>query len=196
MSVASRKIEELFNPETLAMDMVDGCMISLKDIFFKAGKYAPIIRWVSKDDENWPTPHKLLGQYCFHHDTIDRFDAKEFARQSPKALFSYLFQIIKNGADYQYGYVGENASDFLKVDPQSNQTIPLIKNDILQQFCKVELIAIELRGQGIQVLQQEHTQTEVLLWNKVIFPIFDHNTGKVHEFWGCILRVPPPAKKA
>lgn len=177
----------------ISFDMAEGCLTEIKEIFFIEGRYAPIIRWCSFSEKDWPKPHQIICDFWKHNQNTNSFtlDALEQDAMLLKVK-PYLAILSKKGHDYAYEFVGERFAHFHKMDTKSPETLLTSLNKsqgAIDLFNYTTLSATAIRGQSLLCLYQGGDERSVSLWNKLIMPIFD-DKGMAEKFVVCSLKSP------
>lgn len=178
--------------EGISFDLAEGCLTEIKEIFFIEGKYAPIIRWCSFPQNDWPKPHQLICEFWRKNFTIHDFTLNAIEEDDKLVRVKpYLAIISKNNHDFQYDFMGdryqafhnitESKDTFLSTLNKTQAAIPLLNYTILA--------ATAIRGQASLCLYQGGDDLRPELWNKLIMPLSDHE-GKVQKFVICALKSP------
>lgn len=177
---------------SIAFDMAEGSLTEIKEIFFIEGKYAPIIRWCSFPQNDWPRPHQIICEFWRSHNTINEFTIENLEKNvAAVRVKPFLAIISKQDNDYEYEFIGDRYRNFhnisdkpetlLKTLDETNEAIPLLNYTLLS--------ATTIRGQGVLCLYQAGTDTRPELWNKLTLPLMN-GKGLVEKFVVCALRSP------
>lgn len=178
----------------ISFDMAEGCLTEIKEIFFIEGKYAPIVRWCSFSQSDWPKPHQILCDFWRSNFSVDNLNLKVIdADEKLTKVKPYLAILSKDDNDYSYDFIGERYAHFHSLDQKTPETLLTILNkeqtaiDLLNYTM---LAATAIRGQGLLCLYQGGTDTSPQLWNKLILPLSD-SKGLAEKFVICALKSPP-----
>ena len=177
----------------ISFDMAEGCLTEIKEVFFIEGKYAPIIRWCSFSQNDWPKPHQILCDFWRDNSTVDKFTLN--AIESDASLTKvkpYIAIVSKKQNDYHYDFIGERFASFHQIDNTHCETLLTSLNasqSAIYLFNYTTLAATAIRGQGLLCLYQGGTDAMPELWNKLILPIID-SKGIAEKFVICALKSP------
>ena len=177
----------------ISFDMAEGSLTEIKEIFFIEGKYAPIIRWCSFPQSDWPKPHQILCEFWRSHFSVDTLNEGAFdSNPNLLKIKPYIAILDKEGADYQYTFIGERFANFHDIKTDNPATMLHALNDqqdAISLFNYTTLGATAIRGQGLLALYQGGTDANPELWNKLILPLTD-NKGIAQKFVICALKTP------
>lgn len=180
---------------SIAFDIAEGYMTEIKEIFFIEGKYAPVVRWCSSVQKDWPVPHQILCDYWRSHTAIEDFSATRMVfHKNVAPVIPYIVHLKRINYDdnYAYHFIGERATSFINLPMDYKGDLLSILNEThssMDLFNITCLSAVAIRGQAMLCLYQDGTAQNPVLWNKFIVPLVN-DTGKVTEFLICILRIP------
>jgi hypothetical protein len=177
----------------ISFDMAEGCLTEIKEVFFIEGKYAPIIRWYSFSQSDWPKPHQILCDFWRDNGTVDKCTLNAIESNEKLAKVKpYIAIVSKKNNDYHYDFVGERFAAFHHINPEKPDTLLSLLNasqSAIDLFNYTTLAATAIRGQGLLCLYQGGTDTAPELWNKLILPIID-SKGIAEKFIMCALKSP------
>jgi hypothetical protein len=177
----------------MAFDMAEGSLTEIKEIFFIEGKYAPIIRWCSFPQNDWPKPHQIICEYWRNNFNISKFNLNDLdANDTLAKVKPYLALLSKKDTEFDYSFIGQRFADFHGISVKNNDGLlkSLERNQTaIALLDYTTVMATAIRGQGILSLYQGGTETAPLLWNKLILPLTD-DKGIAEKFVICALRSP------
>jgi hypothetical protein len=177
----------------IAFDIADGSLSEIKELFFVEGKYAPIIRWCSFSQYDWPKPQQIVCDYWRSHDTIEAFNLSDFdTNEMLSAIKPYIAVLSKDKNDYTYDFIGEGYAKFHNLTTQNPASLLSILNhtqgaiDLLNYTI---MAATAIRDQGAICLYQGGNDLNPELWNKIILPL-KSTTSDAQKFIICALKSP------
>lgn len=177
----------------IAFDLADGTLSELKELFFVEGKYAPIIRWCSFPQHDWPKPQKLICEYWQKHNTIETFNFADFnTHEVLKLLKPYIAVLSKDQHDYTYDFIGERFAHFHNLTPQNPTSLLSMLNhtqSAIDLMNYTVMDATSIRDQAALCLYQGGTDMQPELWNKLIMPLKSKDSD-AQKFIICSLRSP------
>ena len=177
----------------ISFDMAEGSLTEIKEIFFIEGKYAPIIRWCSFSQSDWPKPHQILCDFWRSSFSIDKLTLNAIdADEKLSRVKPYMAIISKQENDYHYDFIGERYGYFHDIDKSKAKTMlkSLEENQSAIDLLNYTMLtATSIRGQGLLCLYQGGSSSVPELWNKLILPLTD-NKGITQKFVVCALKSP------
>ena len=117
MQTAKKTVQTLtfkglpIDPYEIAMDLSEGCLTEIKELYFIEGKYAPIVRWCAFAQDDWPEDLKAL--FGFWRDNFNTDLSADEIIKTPElsAVRSALYTVVPSSAeqDFSVNYVGADA---------------------------------------------------------------------------------------
>jgi|GEM_PF-6021383 len=177
----------------ISFDLADGALSELKELFFVEGKYAPIVRWCSSPQHDWPKPQQVICEYWRKHNKIEDFNFSDFStHETLKLLKPYTAVLSKNNFDYEYDFIGDRFAHFHNLTTSNPVSLLSMLNhtqgaiDLLNYTI---MDAAAIRDQGALCLYQGGSDINPELWNKLVLPLkSDHSNAQ--KFIICALKSP------
>jgi hypothetical protein len=181
------------DPFEIAMDMSEGCLTEIKELYFIDGKYAPIVRWCAFSQPDWP--EQLLTLFDFWNANAQCDTPKEMFEILPKykahqGYYAY-FRPMAGGADYMSLYNGEDIlgfSDFPVKQSVYGQLPTKQEVKDLFHFCAFQASAI--RGQPLLCMSQGTDKEGFPLVSTQLIAPFFTKQNTVTGIWVCGVRMP------
>ncbi len=181
------------DPFEIAMDMSEGCLTEIKELYFIDGKYAPIVRWCAFSQPDWPV--ELLNLFEFWSANLQTEKPEEAFKQSSKyeaakEHYAY-FKPVVGGVDYMPELIGNKIigfSDFTVKKSVYSQLSVQQKVTDLFYFCAFQATAI--RGQPILCMSQGFDKEgSPIVSTQLIAPFFTKQ-NTISGIWSCGVRMP------